>query len=346
MSDASKLELHFYFADDSHTMDAIVRNENEKELLAILKAVISTFGFPVTIDSEAFQQGGFKQTWTLVGESAPQITTVLALTSLFISAKPKKDSAAEIASKIDVKAEKVVEVQRKKHTLDKAKKELRESEKLYPDTIKEIITVLEANPRLVWHRSNFYKKINIYLKIERLSATLLNGNRGMVGAEKIVVRRNFPAFIVNSNELPPNIDEEAVVEIVVPVLTTAKSKWKGVYKGSSITFDVKDEEFRKSVFSQQIEFKNGVAIKCVLQLVQRIDGRGVIKTKSITVLNVVGIINPPDSTTTNPLAPANITAGATLKTTAAATIVVQEPAPIIAQKKTPKVDDRQLDMFG
>ncbi|ENM3825773.1 hypothetical protein AB5A11_003551 [Vibrio cholerae] len=36
MNQADKLEIHYYFNDESHNIDAIVRNKCEAEILAIL----------------------------------------------------------------------------------------------------------------------------------------------------------------------------------------------------------------------------------------------------------------------------------------------------------------------
>lgn len=44
MSDANRLQLHYYFDDESHFMDAHVRNKCEGELLAIIHEVSTNFG--------------------------------------------------------------------------------------------------------------------------------------------------------------------------------------------------------------------------------------------------------------------------------------------------------------
>lgn len=54
---ANKLELHYYFRDNSHSMNAFVRNQCEKELLAIYKEAITLFNIDIEIESEAFNEG-------------------------------------------------------------------------------------------------------------------------------------------------------------------------------------------------------------------------------------------------------------------------------------------------
>lgn len=60
---ANKIELHYFFRDETHTMNAFVRNECEKELLTIIKEVILSLDIEVDIESEAFKEGGLKEIW-------------------------------------------------------------------------------------------------------------------------------------------------------------------------------------------------------------------------------------------------------------------------------------------
>lgn len=60
ISNASKLELHYFLQDNAHKMDAIVRNKCEHELLEIVKEITQSLGVELTIESEAFIEGGLK----------------------------------------------------------------------------------------------------------------------------------------------------------------------------------------------------------------------------------------------------------------------------------------------
>ena len=65
----NKLELHYRFTDDDHTMDAIIRNSCERELLAIVNEIASLLEVDITIETEASRNGGPNELWTLVSEN-------------------------------------------------------------------------------------------------------------------------------------------------------------------------------------------------------------------------------------------------------------------------------------
>lgn len=60
MNLAGKLQLHYYLDGGSHSMDALVRNKCEAEILALIQEASNEFGFQLAIESEAFQEGGLK----------------------------------------------------------------------------------------------------------------------------------------------------------------------------------------------------------------------------------------------------------------------------------------------
>ena len=61
MTTATKFELHYFLSNDIHSIDAILRNKCEAELLAIVYEAISIMGLDVTIEAEALQEGGSKR---------------------------------------------------------------------------------------------------------------------------------------------------------------------------------------------------------------------------------------------------------------------------------------------
>jgi hypothetical protein len=73
ISQANKIELHYFFRDETHTMNAFVRNECEKELLTIFKEVILSLDIEVDVESEAFKEGGLKEIWKFLGKNGVQI---------------------------------------------------------------------------------------------------------------------------------------------------------------------------------------------------------------------------------------------------------------------------------
>ncbi|RZK38404.1 MAG: hypothetical protein EOO61_07990 [Hymenobacter sp.] len=78
-----------------------------------------------------------------------------------------------------------------------------------------------------------------------------------------------------TDELQTVAQENAVIEIIAPVLKKGKYKWIGHYNGNTIHFNMKSEEFRKLVQDGNIEFKNGSSITCSLEIRRKISGEGV-----------------------------------------------------------------------
>ena len=63
MEIANKLEIHYYLANDEHSMNALVRNKCETELLAIFKEVCATFDIDLPVETLAYREGGLKEIW-------------------------------------------------------------------------------------------------------------------------------------------------------------------------------------------------------------------------------------------------------------------------------------------
>lgn len=59
VSNIEKFELHYFFTDDSHTIDALVRHRCETEILAYINEIANQFKLEITIDVEPYAEGGF-----------------------------------------------------------------------------------------------------------------------------------------------------------------------------------------------------------------------------------------------------------------------------------------------
>ena len=92
MDIANKFELHYYLNDNSHTMDAVVKNKCEAEILAVAYEAISVLNFDLTIDVEALKEGGIKDIWRVLGENNAQIALVVSVIALLLSQVPNIDS--------------------------------------------------------------------------------------------------------------------------------------------------------------------------------------------------------------------------------------------------------------
>jgi len=178
----------------------------------------------------------------------------------------------------------------KRQELKKIKNEIKTEEQLTEDVVERVLEILDKDYKIIWHKSNFYKKLSFYPKVTKLTTQRLNEQREPVEQEKTVERNQFGNFILRSDTFPPNLDEEAVIDIISPVLKKGNFNWKGFYKGDIINFEMNDQIFKNSVLNKEIEFINGTAIKCVFQQNRKIDETGLVKVVQSKVITVIEII--------------------------------------------------------
>ena len=95
LSQAAKFELHYYFADQSHSMNALTRNKCEHELLQIINEVAYLLGVRVEIDVEALQEGGIREVWDFIGENSSQLTVLLLLLTFIVTCIPDSNKKLE-----------------------------------------------------------------------------------------------------------------------------------------------------------------------------------------------------------------------------------------------------------
>lgn len=283
---ANKIELHYFFRDETHTMNAFVRNECEKELLTIFKEVIQSLDIEVDVESEAFKEGGLKEIWKFLGKNGVQLTLIVTVFGLLLSRIPVENKEL-----VKLQIENLeLDNELKRQELKKIKNEIRNEEELTNDIAERVLEILDRDYKIIWHKSNFYKKLNFYPKVTKLTTQRLNEQNEPIEKEKTVERESFSKFILRSDIFPPNIDEEAVIDIISPVLKKGNFSWKGFYKGDIINFEMNDQSFKNSVLNKEIEFINGTAIKCVLQQNRKIDEVGLVKVVQNKVLTVIEII--------------------------------------------------------
>lgn len=280
---ANKLELHYYFDDsvDSHSMNAFVRNRCEFELLQIYTELQKELELDVKVETEAFEEGGLTELWTFLADNAIQITLLLTALSQALSRVPVRKSKLE---KKDLK----LSIEERKLNIKALKNVLKEKE---PEqiSIENLNLIIDSNPKILKHLSNYFKQLYNYPKVKRISTTKLSINKKEIEEPKFILRTDFDKFVIESSVLESEIDENATIEIISPVLKKGKYKWKGVYSkvGEAVDFYMKDIIFKQSVVAEGIEFKNGTFIDCVLEKSRKINEVGEIYTSSYSVLTVL-----------------------------------------------------------
>ncbi|KAB7707696.1 hypothetical protein GBN32_14065 [Plesiomonas shigelloides] len=266
---AKKFEIHYHLADQSHSMDASVKNKCEAEFLAVANEIADILGVDLVWESQALREGGIREVWTAIGSNNSQIALIISVLALVWSMVPQNDQEL-----VDLQKEEArLSIEAKKLEIKRLKKELEDSPPT-EKTIKRASRLVNDNRKVVIRRSNFYKTLSQCEKVYKVGFSTLGRNNLQIYDELTIEHNDFNKFIVTSSELKPTKVASARIEIVSPVLKEGKAKWKGIYKGEHINFDMNDKTFKNSVLSRQISFKNGSEILCILLIHRSIDELG------------------------------------------------------------------------
>lgn len=119
-----------------------------------------------------------------------------------------------------------------------------------------------------------------------VSFVVENNFNQQVTDETFINRINFKEFVLVTDELESEKIEDALIEIVSPVLKKGNYKWRGVYNDATISFNMKSNEFKTLVQTGQVEFKNGSSINCLLEIKRRINNEGLIEITDYNIIRV------------------------------------------------------------
>lgn len=279
-----KFELHYYLKGSSHQMDAVVRHKCEGEILKL----IGQIGYFLKVDpnpqTEAYAEGGLKEIWAFAKSNQYILGIISGVLISVISDQINVDRELVNLQKENLK----LEIQQKKLELHNKTKEIESGN---PEIIKEVkeilIFILNNEYRVIRARSDFYKNLNKYQKVEQISGAQLSHNNQPIIDPVVVEREQFKNFILYTDNVPPELDENASIDVIAPVLKKGNFKWKGFYEGASIDFYMKDKDFKESIFLKQVSFTNGMKLQCVLEASRKMNEAGEIYISSYAVLAVV-----------------------------------------------------------
>ena len=308
----SKIELHYFFADTSHSMNALIRNKCEINLLGILKEISAVLGSRVQIESEAYREGGLTERFVLRSKSEFMRSLAAAVFHYVLP--------------LEVDIEKVVNEENKEE-IKKRTEKLRKEIKYYEKDGENAIDMDNAamlfgnNLKIIKLKSNFYRQITNCEKVTKLSVQQLKNDDSLLGKPNTISRKKFGTYMLVADTLKPETDEAAVIEIISPVLKVGNYKWKGIYLGSgkTINFSMKDDDFKNEVINQGALFKNGTRIECTLESTRKMSEFGEVTVTGYTVHLV------------------------TKKLDDAASVDIPHAKPV---KKKKEVEIQQLDLFG
>ncbi|MCF2219936.1 hypothetical protein H9Q08_11525 [Chryseobacterium sp. PS-8] len=306
---SEKLEIHYWFKDNSHTIDAITLNKSQHEIIAILQEIAKELEEEILIEIEPYAEGGFKQIFKVLSKQEKKSATIISavvlstITAILITPLTKiaEKTTEHIIDKAFEDKNKVI-IDNKKDSLELRKLELQnenielQNKKLIEQLnqnqieeanakIKNVSTRLENNLVIKKRRSNFYEQLSNYDKIDKVSFRIEDKNSNYI-SEDFIKRKNFNRFILFSDIIEPQIINNAKIEIISPVLKKGYYKWTGIFKNESIPFSMKSVEFKELVQKGDVEFKNGFTISCELQVNKKVDNEGITKITGYEVLRV------------------------------------------------------------
>jgi hypothetical protein len=289
---ANTLELHYWFNDQTHTMDAFVQNKCECELLAIIGEIAKVFEVEIEVETIPLAEGGLIRWFKLfLRKDKKQIVITALITALATNVifTPIGTSLSEISKQLIEKIFEDEEIKTlEKEILRENLKNLKEDvetkdleQKKIEEEIKNLrleseikVQQLSTNKVIPKKKSNFYETLDKYKKVEKVSIIVEDDNNNPIEEELIIHRNMFKKFIAVSDTLEPINDENAVIEIISPVLKKGDYQWRGIYNSQNLSFNMKSNEFKTLVQTGEIKFENGTSINCLLEIKRKMDNEG------------------------------------------------------------------------
>lgn len=283
-----QLHLHYYFDDkDRHSLDAFIRNENEKDLLLVLKKTCELFGVSGTIiEIVPPVEGGLKDKYQILIKKAFKHSQVLLIA--FTAYWTYKGAVSQIeVNDLDIQLKKI-ELKEKLKQIEEDSLSKIVEKKLTNEILQVAVDTLSKDYKARLHRSNFYSRTHkVTTIITKVSAQALDEKENPLEKEKIVQRTNFKDFVLKNDSIAPIIDDSAVIRIIAPVVDGGNYKWKGWYNDNEIDFAMSDLKFRQDIQLGKVEFTGGSTIECVLQVKRKIDeSTGEVRNGAKNVLRV------------------------------------------------------------
>ncbi|MEM6894879.1 MAG: hypothetical protein AAF554_14390 [Bacteroidota bacterium] len=154
IENSDRIQFHYYFIDESHGIQALLRNECEKEILYIFKEISDTLRLPLDLETLPPEEGGFKETWRFIGKNSGQITLIVSVATLILSRFPPQNSELNQLQIENLRLDN--EIKRKE--LEKLNLEfIQDGEKIDDKTVIDSVKLVNKNYKITWRKSNLYK---------------------------------------------------------------------------------------------------------------------------------------------------------------------------------------------
>ena len=284
------LNIHYYLSDGTHQLDAFIHNDCERAFLNITKEVASKFGVKIEVKAFAKKEGGLQDFFQLAASTSSTWLPIMTSLCILIIGKlmPQKHK-----DKLD-KEEQKIRIERAKIELEQAKKAaIEEQKEKNPkstiDIEKVIDFLLDENLKIRKQQSNFFAKIMQVPQISQIDINLKYSKEPEFVKTYSVLREDFEQYILQTDTLESEIDNNAEIEIISPVLRTqGRYSWKGIYVKSNeiIDFKMADKDFKREIEDDGISFQHGTFLSCELEIQRKLNEDGKIIISGYKVLTV------------------------------------------------------------
>jgi hypothetical protein len=282
-------------------LDAGVLHACEGELLNLVKAVAEELGVALSVEREAYGEGGLESYLTFIGKHKAALTvigaTIMAVasgTAWLAYERPLKTQQIELNE---------LHLRRAKLELKKLEQEAASEGQKAPETDASKALPFEPPqptdvlPALLLRRkirkplSDFYDSLLMSPKVSGVGFAC--AHHPLPGQERQVLRSEFDQFLIRPSDLPPKHVSDAHIEVVAPVLRRDAGKWRGIFRSRRIYFVVNDQAFLSKVAVQEVTFRNGSTLVCELLVYVREDDSGEAQPYEYVVEHVHNVIALP-----------------------------------------------------
>lgn len=278
IENSDSLQFHYFFKDESHSIDSLLRNECEKEILYIFKEISETLGLQLSLETLPTEEGGFRETWKFIGKNSAQITLLVSVAAIIISRFPAENKELTQLQIENLKLDNNL----KRKELEKLNLDfLQADEELKQKTLVDSVDFIKKNYKVSWRKSNLYKKLNNYQKVDSIEVHRFKDEKP-VGSPRKVPKHNFSKFILSTDELPKLELENTLIDVISPAIKPGKFRWKGFHNKEIINFLMEDFHFKNQVLNGDIHFSNRFSIEVDMSQNRKINQDGnIIVTNSI-----------------------------------------------------------------
>jgi hypothetical protein len=294
MEAANKFELHYYLQNESHQINAFLRNKCEAELLAIIAEISVILNVETELVATAVKEGGFREFWDVIKGNASAVTVVLLVAQLMFTIAPMLHESENEELEKELNR---LQIEESKLNIEQLRKEVK-ADNPTPETVEKVAKTLTRNLKIIKRKSNFYAELSKKQTVSKIGFSVLDSDFIPQSEERQVERKDFRKYVLNSNKLKAE-EVEAEIEIVSPVLKEGRYKWKGIYNDQSIGFDMLDLSFKDMVLLDNIPFQHGSSILCILRIGRELDEVGDVRIIGYAVTTVIEKIDGSSSIETS-----------------------------------------------